>query len=221
MPTGYVFKRFIKEVIVNRSKILSEMNIEVRGKIITFFDESFGGECKMTEDNYVTFWETALKLAIVEKNNTVVMKPKELKRYNSLSSDLKEKFLDIKSKMEKMPNVYIIDEKKWSFIEAIGVSDIVVTQGMTSSATIAIICGIEGLYLDQAQYNHLFLRLFKDRIVFDDHGKLLAMIHKIIEGNESPLRGIPEVVLRDFDTYNDDMGIERFRDALLCKTEKE
>ena len=218
MLTGFPFKRFIKEVISNRKNVLSDMGISAKGKIITFFDESFGGGCKMTEENFVTFWETALKLAQKEPGNTILIKPKELVRYNNLSYSLKERFSYIKSKMEKLPNVYIVDENKWSFIECIGVSDIVITQGMTTSSTIAIICGIEGLYLDEAQYDHPFSRLFKDRIVFDDYLELLVMVSKILEGKENPLKDIPEDVLRDFDTYKDDIGIDRFRDILLCKT---
>src|SRR3989338_1074715 len=218
MPTGYVFKRFIKEVASNRDKILQEMGITKRGKIISFFDESFGGESKMTEENFITFCETAFRLSQIEEGNTILIKPKLMARYHNLADGFKKRFIDLKNKIEKMPNIYTIDEDKWSFIECIGVSDVVVSQGMTSSATIAIICGIEGLYLDEAQYSHPFSKLFKDRIVFDDHEKLLEMINKIIEGRDAPSKSIPETVLRDFDTYNDDMGIERFRDILLCRT---
>lgn len=217
MLTGFPFKRFVKEVIANRKSVLSDMGIAAKGKIITFFDESFGGECKMTEENFVVFWETALKLAQTEEGSTVLIKPKELNRYHNLSDGLKKRFIDIKTEIENMPNAYIIDEIRWSFIECIGVSDIVVTQGMTSSATIAIICGIEGLYLDEARYGHPFSALFKGRIVFDDRLELLEMINKIIAGSESPLKDIPESLLRDFDAHKDDMGIDRFRDV-LCET---
>lgn len=218
MLTGFPFKKFIKKVIADRNNVLSDMGISAKGKIITFFDESFGGGIKMTEENFVTFWETALKLSQIEEGNTILIKPKELNRYHNLSEGLKTRFIDIKNKIEKNQNIYIIDEKKWSFIECIGVSDIVVTQGMTSSTTIAIICDIEGLYLDEAQYDHPFSRLFKDRIVFNDPGELLVMISKILKGKEHPLKDIPEDVLRDFDTYKDDMGIDRVRDILICKT---
>lgn len=214
VPTGYVFKRFIKEVTLNRNKVLLDLGIDCKGKVISFFDESFGGECKMTEKHFVNFWESALKLAEKEKNEVILIRPKELGRYNSLSKDLKEKFIDIKNKIKKKQNIHIVNSYKWSFVEVVGVSDIVVTQGMTSSATIAIICGIVGLYLDQAHYSHPFSMLFKDRIVFDDSDKLIFMIQRILKGIDNPLKDIPEQLLRAYDAYPDDRGIDLFRDIL-------
>lgn len=220
IPTGYVFKSFIKKVMTDKSRVLSEMGICCNGKIVSFFDESFGYDIKMTEENYVIFWETALKLAEIEKNVFVLVKPKELDKYNNLSGNLKQRFIKIKDQMGKTSNLHIVDANKWSFVEVIGVSDIVVTQGMTSSSTIAIICGIEGLYLDQVDYNHPFSRLFKDKIVFNDPDKLLVMIQKIIKGAEKPLENIPEDMLRNYDAYPDDRGIDLFRDILSGKAKK-
>jgi len=216
-PIGYVFKRFIKNVHNSREKVISEMGIQSKGKIISFYDESFGGLIKMTGNHFVTFWETILKLAEKEPEHTVLIKSKGHGRRHSLSDPLKKQYLDIRGKLERMKNVYIIDEKKWSFIECIGVSDIVITQGMTSSATIAIICGINGLYLDQAKYNHPFKELFEDKLVFDDPGELLEMIGKIIREEENPKNCIPDDLLRSFDAYADDRGIDIFRNIIVGK----
>ena len=220
MFTGYVFKRFIKKIMARRTDALFDMGISATGKIVSFFDESFGGEIKMTGENYVIFWETALKLAEIEKNTTVLLKPKELIRCNNLSDDLKQRFINIKNQMERTPNLSIVNSDKWSFMDVIGVSDIVVTQGMTSSSTIAIICGVEGLYLDQAGYSHPLARNFKDKLVFDEPEKLLSMISRIIRGIESPIKNIPDDILRLYDAYSDDRGIDLFRDILSGKAKK-
>jgi polysaccharide biosynthesis PFTS motif protein len=190
------------------------MGIMPNGKIITFFDESFGGDSEMTEEHYIIFWETILKVAEQERNSTIVIKPKGSENYKLLSQKFKEEYLVTLDKISKMKNIYFIDEKRWSFIEAVGVSDVVVTQGMTTSGTVAIICGIEGLYLDQFGYEHEFSRLFKDRIVFDNPEKLLDMIHRIVRGEEVPSKDIPEGLLREFDEYSDDRGIDLLRDIL-------
>ena len=87
---------------------------------------------------------------------------------------------------------------------------------MTSSSTIAIICGIEGLYLDEVGYGHPFAKHFKDKIVFADPEKLLNMIKKILIGNENPCSSIPAELLREYDEYNDDRGIDRFREILAA-----
>jgi hypothetical protein len=210
--TGYVFKRFILEIKSRRNKILSDANVDVKGKVISFFDESFGGEVKMVEEHFVNFWEMALKLALKEKDNTIIIKPKELSRYLKLSDHQMKHFLEIKTQLELLPNSHIITQ--WSFIEGIGVSDIVVTQGMASSATIAIICGIDGFYLDQVDYDHPFSKLFKDKIVFDDSDKLINMIQEVIKGGASPLKDISPELLRRYDHYGDDRGIDLFRTIL-------
>lgn len=220
ISTGYVFKKFIKEVSSNKNNALSDMGIKPKGKIVTFFDESFGRGSEMTEEHFTIFWETILRVAEQENNNTIVIKPKNAEHYKSLSHTLKEEHLVTLNKILKMKNVFFIDEKKWSFIEAIGISDVVVTQGMTSSATIAIICGIEGLYLDQFNYEHPFAELFKDKIVFDDPEKLICMIHRIVAGEESPHKNIPERLIRRFDEYADDRGIDLFRDILSGHNER-
>jgi len=214
--TGYVFKNFINQVKLNRRKVLKDMGINERGKIITFFDEPFGRGFKMTADHYVSFWNTALRLAQEETQHTVVIKPKDAGGHccAALSPEQKNYFLQIKDALGKLDNVYIIDAEKWSFIEAIGISDIVITEAMSSPSTIAIICGIEGLYLDEAAHSHPFVKNFKDKIVFDDPQKLLDTAKKIIRDNDSALQRIPQSMLREYDEYPDDRGIEIFRNML-------
>jgi len=213
-PTGYVFKNFVNKIKANKKVILERMGVEKKREVITFFDETFGSFAKMTEGQYVTFWETALKLALAEKEHTILIKPKDPYNYKRLSDLLKEKFLAIKVQLEKAENVRIVNSEKWSFIEAIGVSDVVVTQGMTSSATIAIICGIKGLYFDQAHYEHPFRHLFMNKIVFDDPEKLLIAFHNILHKDYNFWQDIPESLLRQYDAYPDDRGINVFREIL-------
>ncbi|MFA6549594.1 MAG: glycosyltransferase family protein [Candidatus Margulisiibacteriota bacterium] len=214
LSAGYVFKGFIHKVIADRNKVISSLGLSPRGKIISLFDESFGGYIKMTADHYLAFWQLALKLAQKETGNTIIIKPKNDDGYQLLPEKQKAAFFNIKGLLEELPNVHIVRSKQWSFIEYIGISDVVVTQGMTSSATIAIICGIEGLYFDQAQYDHPFSRLFKDKLVFDDPDKLIRMISSVIDGSKSPLKDIPDNILREYDEYSDDRGIDIFRNVL-------
>ena len=216
LSTGYVFKRFVQKVKSNSYRTLLEMGIVPQGKIITFFDETFGGFALMTEQHYTEFWKTALLLAQLKKQHTILIKPKVNDSYKKLSSELKREFekkrRDI---LKETPNVHIIDSQRWSFIESIGVSDIVVSQGMTSSSTIALICGIEALYFDQANYEHPFSKEFRDIIVFNDRDKLFDMISLITDGKDSALKRLPTNLLRKFDAYSDDRGIDLFREVLV------
>jgi len=214
-PTGYAFKKFIKNVAADRNGVLKKMGIKSEGKIASFFDETFRSSCKMTEKHYLNFWRATLDFARKNQDCTVLVKPKTLERYKGLSAELIPEFLGLKAEIEKLDNAYIVDDKRWSFIEVIGVSDLAVTQGMFSSATIAIICGIEGLYLDEAGYNHPFRERFTGRIVFDDAESLLRMAERIVKGEGSPIKDISEELLREFDAFSDDDGVGRLREALV------
>ncbi|MFA6078155.1 MAG: hypothetical protein WC779_00190 [Candidatus Omnitrophota bacterium] len=218
MCSGYIFKRFIKKVQANRSSVMSDIGIRQSGKVVTFFDESFGGGFPMTAEHHVNFWKTALELATKEPKLTVIMKPKELSRYRMLPRELRDEFLEIKKRIEELDNTYIINTRKWSFIEFIGISDIVVTASMTSSGTIAIICGIEGLYLDEAGLDHPFSKILKDKGVFKESDKLLKMIREILNGEVSVLSEIPKDAMRSIDEYPDDRGIDVVR-AVLTRNE--
>jgi len=212
---GYPFKHFIKNIISNREKIMSEMGIKTDGPVIVFFDETFGRDCKMTAEIYVDYWETILKIGQAEKKCAIVVKPKSLASGSNLPEALKLRYRKIKDEMQKQNNIFILNPLKWSFIEAIGIANVVITQGMTSSATIAIICGIDGLYFNQAHYNHRFAQLFEEKIVFDDPEKLMLMLSRILSGIERPLKDIPEELLREYDAYPDDLGLERLQAILL------
>jgi len=212
--TGYIFKRFINRVRADKENILKKMGINSKGRIVAFFDESFGSLCKMTGEHYIAFWETALAFALSLKDDTVIIKPKGADRFRSLPDLLLGRFLELRRKIESLENAFIIDAPKWSFIEAIGVADMVITQGMTSSATIAILSNIEGLYLDQAGYNHPFSRQFKGKVVFDNPQDLLGMAQKIINNQDSVFNYIPSALLRQYDEYADDRGLDLMRNCI-------
>lgn len=212
--TGYVFKKFINninETTLKRDIILNALKIPLERKIVSFFDETFGGYSGMSEDDHAKLWETALEIAGQMKDITIVIKPKgEANQYN-FSEQGRKKHDEIYNKISKFHNVRIVyPNKGWSFIEIIGISDVVITQGMTSSATIAIICGKEGLYLQQADSGHPFSKMFRDKLVFGNPDKLIEMIRNIVSGTESPLKEIPENILREYDAFRDNLGIDRF-----------
>ena len=212
---GYVFKEFIHRVSSEKSEFLSRMGISAKNKVVTFFDEAFGTTCIMTDANFVTFWETILEIASRHKDTAVIIREKLPDAYLRLPEDLKRSFLNAKARLEKAENVHILDSRNWSFIEAIGVADIVITQGMTSSATIAVVSGINGLYLDQAGFSHPFSRLYKNKLFFDDPAVLMDAVDRIIADKESPISDIPENIMRGLDEYPDDRAINLLRDTIL------
>jgi spore coat polysaccharide biosynthesis protein SpsF len=212
---GYPFKEFILKARNARMELLAQMRLEKKWRIVSFFDESFGGSCKMTEIHYLHFWEMILQVAERFPDWRCVIKPKVFSRYNNLSEPLRKRFLHIVERLRGMANVHFLDEEVWTFVEVIGVSDVVVSQGMTSSSTIALICGINGLYLDEAQCQHPFRDLYKNKLVFDEQEALVSQLERIVNDEENPLREIPQILMRKFDAYEDDKGADRLRQILL------
>ena len=154
-------------------------------------------------------------MALLNNDLTILLKPKVPIQTHSFSDGCREKLDKIIAQLNNLNNVYILNPKDWSYVKVIGISDIVVTQGMTSSSTIAIISGVEGLYFDQVHYNHPFSKIFKDKLVFDDPDKLIEMTHKIILGEVSPLKDIPYYLLREYDECPDDRSIELLQEFLI------
>lgn len=219
-PIGYFFKdriRGIRRDPAERARVLAAMGVPPGGKVVGAFDETFGGEIKMTEGHFLTFWRTMLDLAAAEPGVRVLFKPKGTYFHDRFTDEGRRRFDALRAEAAGRPNVTVLDYARWSFIEPIAVSDLVVTQGMTSSSTIALVCGVDALYLDQACYGHPFAAAFKDRIVFDDPGRLLETARALLRGGSPrPLELIPEPQLRDYDAFDDDRGIERLRERLTA-----
>ena len=215
MITGYPFRQAIMDV--DKEETLKAMGVKPRGKIISFFDEmSFGAETQITEEHCVRFWQMIVDCAKQFPDHTLLIKPKDITRAkdmnknNGMFHDMMSCHLILRAR-KIIPNAYILDDKKWSFIETIGVSDIVVTQGMFSSATIALICEKEGLYFDESGYSHPLKDRYKDILVFDDKDRLFEMIRLITIGYSTRAEMSVEE-LRSYSKYNN--GVEMIRGIL-------
>lgn len=215
LNTGYIFKRFINQIRLDRNQITSQMKLLDKRKNIVFFEEDFGGVNKNTAEIYMNYWEVIFGLWQRIKNEiNIIVKPKDPSAYLGLPDNMKNRYLEIVGILSKSKNFKFLGFKEWAFIELIGIADIVLSLGMTSSSTIAIICGINGLYFNQANYYHPLATLFKDKVVFDDKNMLLDMIESIVSERCSVFDVIPEETIREFDRYKDDRGIDLFRKIL-------
>ena len=58
-----------------------------------------------------------------------------------------------------------------------------------------------------------FVNKYKNRVVFNNKRDLFSTINRIIDEDYNPLDEI-EPVLKDYDQFRDEMGLERFREAL-------
>lgn len=212
LNTGYAFKRFIEEARARRDLLVSEMRLLKHKKNIVFFEENFGGIKKETAQHYIDYWQAILQVQKAFKEDiNIIIKRKGDDLYLRLPPDLRGRYIQIISSLNKADNFYELGFPDWSFIELIGVADIVITSGMTSSATIAIICGIEGLYFDRAGFNHPFSKLFKNQVVFDNERELIDTIGNIIYERYSVFDIISADVRRSFNSADDNCGMDMAR----------
>ncbi len=211
--TGFPFSKAIMDI--DKTKTFKDMGVKPQGKIISFLDEMTfvpAARAKITEKHCVRFWEMMNECAQEFPAHTILVKPKDMNRAQEMDIGTFRQWNYARYMVENyMPNSYVLDAKKWSFIEAIGVADIVVTQGMFSSATIALICGKEGLFFDESGYKHPLKDSFKDLLVFDNKGRLFDMIGDIIDGF-SPLKLVTKETLRQYNKY--DNGMDRIREVI-------
>jgi len=218
--TGCWLKHNFTEFTRNRKSIYEKLGLPINGaKVLAFYDESFHPDIHFTEEVLLDFWQMMLEL--VEENINVIgiMKPKygEKIKGRILSSKGREIYSNIKQKCSENGRLYFIDEpREIAVTEVIAISDVNITMGMGSPSTIALLCGKTGLYYDTTGNDyHPFARRYRNKLVFDNKRALFSTVNRIIDQGYRPLSEIEEELLRDYDRFRDDMGLERFREALL------
>lgn len=214
LHTGYVFKRFINEARLNKINMVRRMNLPHNKKNILFFDEDFGGVNRLSAEHYMYYWEAIFALwARLHTDVNIIVKPKDPFAYKCLPPAPQKRYLDMTKKMKASGTLFTLGFPEWSFIDLLGIADLVVTPGMTSSVMIALVCGIEGLYFDKAGFNHPLMGL-KNKLVFDDQQKFVDAARKILESSYSVFNFIENNGLREFDQFEDDRSIDLVRHKL-------
>jgi len=188
-------------------------------KVLAFYDE-FAPAWHFTEEVLLDFWQMMFELIEQRKDTIGILKPKlgDENMYSSRLSDKgKEIFNNIRQKCSESGRFYFINNpREVSVTEVIAISDINITIGMCSPSTIALLNGKIGLYYDTTGNNHHpFANKYKNKLVFDNKTALFPTVDRIFYEDYNPLSEIDEELLRDYDHFRDNMGIQRFIEALL------
>ncbi|MBN1692148.1 MAG: hypothetical protein JW845_01165 [Dehalococcoidales bacterium] len=221
IETGCWIKHNFSQYTRNKRSICEKLGLPVSDyKVIAFYDESFGPDVHVTEEVLLDFWQMMFELVNENKNAIGILKPKmgdEIK-LSIMSDKGKETFKNIKQRcLESGRHYFIEDPIPVSPTEVIAISDINISMDMSSPANIALLCGKIGLYYDTTGNDqHPLAKKYSNKIVFNDKKKLFSAVKKILNGAYNPLHedGIEEL-LRDCDYSRDEMGLVRFREALL------
>jgi polysaccharide biosynthesis PFTS motif protein len=214
---GCWLKHNFNEYTRNMKKIYEKMGLPINDyKVLAFYDESFSPDIHFTQEMLLDFWQMMSELIDDKKDVIGIFKPKWVGDTN-MSANGKGNFNSIKQRCLESGRFYFIDNpREVAVTEVIAISDINITMGMGSPSTIALLCGKIGLYYDTTGNDyHPFTQKYRDRVVFNDKRELFSVMNRITDGTYSPLSEIDESLLEDYDRFRDNMGLKRFREALL------
>jgi len=220
VETGCWLKHNFAEFTRNRKNIYEKLGLPANGaKVLAFYDESFSPDIHFTEEVLLDFWQMMSELIDERKDVIAILKPKlGNEKYDTLSNKGEEIFTSIKGKCLESGRFYFIDNpREVAVTEVIAISDVNITMGMCSPSTIALLCGKTGLYYDTTgnDYHPFTTNKYRNKLVFDNKRALFSAVNRIIDQGYSPLSEIDKELLRNYDRFRDDRGVERFREALL------
>lgn len=216
---GCIFKKEYKNALKRREDIIRNIKgLNKNRKIVTFFDTSFdrGNSC-YNECFFLEYLELMLEFSKRYINYSVLLKPKIFKNYDSsISSVNYERYKKLRDELANVDNFIHIDPFEWNFEDILAVSDVSVSMGMNSPATIALICGRDGFYFDITGNDyHPFAVKYRNVLVFDNKDLLCRRIEAVLNKKFSCRQIVSEDEIRRFDAFADDNAMERVR-RYLC-----
>ena len=209
---GCLFKKAYFEAINNKERIISRLrNFNRKAKTVVFFDTSFADSIFLTRDIFLEYVTLIRDFCRENGNINVLLKPKSDR--DSVRKMLGDKDAQYEKMLEELAqcgNFICLDPSEWSIEEAIAVSDVNINLGMTSPATIALICGKDALYYERTgNREHPFANKYMGQVVFDDRRILFQQIDNILKGKFHCLDVITQEDIREYDAYGDSNAIER------------
>ena len=217
IDVGCIFKKAFKEALNNKKDIVSNMvNFNPGKKTVTFFDSSYGKVITTTPDFMLTYLELVKDFCRENREINVLLKPKKDIDYEvRMALDDRHRCREIWKELAACDNFVCVDPARFGLEEIIAISDICITMGMKSPATIALICNKNALYFDcTGNIDHPFARKYKDMLVFEDKKRLFEQIHNVLNGKFKCRDVISESEIREYDAYDDDNALERLRKGL-------
>jgi polysaccharide biosynthesis PFTS motif protein len=199
---GCIFKEFYRKASDERKKIVTRMaGIRKEKKTVCFFGTNVTNQGRYTERFLADYMELIREFCERNKDINILFKPK---REGNRPT-----------KLAICDNFIYLSPSKCGVEEAIAISDVCITMGMTTPSIIALICGSNGLYFDTTENGyHPFARKYRDKIVFSDKELLFKQINNILSGKLSCSDVIGEKEIRMYDAFPDDNALERWRENL-------
>jgi len=214
---GCIFKRQYSNALRDKSRIIARLAGRNDNKeIVTFFDNTINNSIHFTEQFFLEFLKIVKRFSEINKDINVLLKPKDRKSYDIfISKENYDEFKRTWDELQSCDNFIWLNPFEWSLEQAVAISDVCVSMGMSTPSTVALICNKNGLYYDTTDnVYHPFARKYKNSIVFEDENLLFKQIEDILEGRFSCRDVISEEEIRGYDAFDDDNALIRLYDDL-------
>lgn len=179
---GCVYKQAYRDCLSKSADIKAQLSdIKPGQKIITFFDNSFDNYL-IVEDFFLEFLELVLKCCRKFPESNVLIKPKNIPGYADIVTEKNRgRFLQLWRSLQECSNFHVLDFVRFDVVRTIVISDVVVTMGITSPSTVALLCGKDALYFDTTGNNfNIFEKQYKNKITFENQELLLNQIQNLL-----------------------------------------
>lgn len=214
---GCIYKKAYNEAVHEADKIRTSIPLLNKArKTVAFFDTAFQDSIHVTTALFLEFLDIIAEFCGRYPHVNVLLKPKKDKKdvLGMLNGTL-ERYNFIWNRLEHCKNFTYLDPWKWSIESIIAVSDICINMAITSTSTIALICGKSALYYDNTgNEEHPMVRGHSGTIVFDNKEALFGRIEHILQDQSSPGNRLSEQELKEYDAFDDDKALERLSSYL-------
>ena len=220
---GCIYKREYNIAVCNKHKLINQVPaLKRENKTVVFFDNNVTSDGRLPVYRFLKFLEILQEFCEKNKQVNVLLKPKDeegtvLKNMH----DSLDQYKMIRKKINSCDNFNYLDPLSWSIEEAIAMSDVCVSIGMSSASTIALLCGANALYFEDAgNIHHPFAKKYKNVLVFEDKELLFEQIGNILNGKFNCRDVMNEREIREYDAFDDDSALERLKDNLFELTKE-
>lgn len=214
---GCIYKKAYNEAVNEADKIRGCIpSMDKARKTVAFFDTAFHDSIHVTTALFLEFLDIIAEFCERHPDVNVLLKPKKDKNdvLGMLNGSL-ERYDFIWDRLKDCKNFTYLDPWEWSIESIIAVSDICINMAITSTSTIALICGRNALYYDNTgNKEHLMVRKYNGKIVFDNRKALLEQIDHILRDRLPSGNRLSEKELREYDAFDDDKALERLSNYL-------
>ena len=218
IETGLIFNENFSKLSRNKHDTFKRFGLSINDRrVVVFYDESFNPHSIYPIQDFFDYWQMIHEFILERTDVIVIMKSKKGSADFAKMPDGGKQISSIKQQCIETGRFYHIDYPfEFDITDVLPLSDINISMGMCSPSTLAILCGKIGLYYDMTGNDqHPFAQKYKNILVFDNKNNLLSLMNHILDNNYNPLKEIDPDLLRQYDPFQDEKGLQRFREALV------